>query len=85
MKIARMNPYEGNTKTRAFFDLETEEGIIIKGFTLIDGPNGLFAGIPNEKGKDGNYYDKVIFPAELKKQLNNMALHKYDELKAHHV
>jgi stage V sporulation protein G len=78
MKIGRMNPYEGESKTAAFFDLETDEGIIIKGFTLVKGPHGLFVSSPQSKGKDGKYYDKVVIPDELKKELNNIALKKYE-------
>lgn len=85
MKITRMTPYEGSTKTRAFFDIETQEGIIIKGFTLVEGSNGLFVSAPSEKGKDDKYYDQVILPPAMKKELNEMALAKYDELKAHPV
>ncbi len=47
-----MNPFNGSSKTVAFFDVETEEGINIKGFTLVEGSNGLFASAPREKGKD---------------------------------
>jgi len=79
MKIARMNRYEGESKTKAFFDLETDEGITIKGLTLVDGSNGLFVSVPSTKGKDDKYYDKVILPPELKKQLQEMALEKYSE------
>ncbi len=85
MKITRMNPYEGNSKTRAFFDIETQEGIVIKGFTLVEGPNGLFVSVPSDKGKDDKYYDKVILPNEIRKELNTMALQKYEELKAQTV
>lgn len=80
MKINRMNPYEGNTKTSAFFDLETDEGIIIKGFTLVEGPNGLFVSAPSEKGKDGKYYDKVILSNELRNKLNDLAVSHYNQL-----
>ncbi len=82
MRIVRMNPYNGESKTRAFFDVETTEGIIIKGLTLVEGNNGLFVGVPSEKGKDGKYYDKVIFPKELKDELSELALKKYEEVKA---
>ena len=82
MKIARLNRYDSDSKTKAFFDIETDEGIVIKGFKLIDGANGLFASAPSEKGKDDKYYDKVIIPQELKKQLNEMALEKYNEASA---
>lgn len=82
MKINRMNPYDGNSKTKAFFDLETEEGIIFKGFTLVEGTNGLFVSVPSEKGKDDKYYDKVLMSKELRTKLNDLALEKYNELSA---
>ena len=32
-------------KLRAFFDLKTSDGFIIKGFKIVEGINGLFVGI----------------------------------------
>ena len=29
---------------RAYFDLKTSEGLVIKGFRILDGSNGLFVG-----------------------------------------
>ena len=80
MKVNRMNPYDGNSKTAAFFDLETDEGIIIKGFTLVESTNGLFVSPPSEKGKDDKYYDKVLMSNDLKNQLNDIAVSYYNEL-----
>lgn len=81
MKIARMTQYQAaGTKTKAFFDLETHEGITIKGLTLVEGPKGLFVSVPSDKGKDGKYYEKVLLPQDLKTQLNEMALTKYGEM-----
>ena len=82
MKISRMNPFNGSSKTVAFFDVETEEGINIKGFTLVEGSNGLFVGVPSEKGKDDKYYDRVYVPKELKEQLTDMAISMYNEKKS---
>ena len=76
-----MNPFNGSGKTVAFFDVETEEGINIKGFTLVEGSNGLFASAPREKGKDDKYYDRVYVPKELKEQLADMAISMYNESK----
>ncbi|MCF7859552.1 MAG: SpoVG family protein [Candidatus Cloacimonetes bacterium] len=81
MKIARMNPYNGESKTTAFFDVETEEGITIKGFTLVEGPKGLFASVPSDKGKDGKYYDRVLMSQDQRNQLSDLAISKYNELK----
>jgi stage V sporulation protein G len=81
MKISRLNPFDGNSKTVAFFDVETEEGINIKGFTLVEGTNGLFVGVPSAKGKDDKYYDRVYLPKDLKEQLTEMAISLYNESK----
>ena len=81
MKISRMNPLKGESKTAAFFDVQTEEEIIIKGFRIVNGSNGLFMAAPDEKGKDGKFYDKVILPKELKEKLEKMALAEYTRLK----
>ena len=46
-------------KLRAFFDLSTNEGIVIKGFKLVEGVNGSFVGMPSQKGKDEEFFDTV--------------------------
>jgi stage V sporulation protein G len=79
MKIARMNSFQGNSKTVAFFDIQTEEGIIVKGFRIVNGANGLFVSAPNEKGKDDKYYDSVIIPKEMKDTLDKLALEEYNK------
>jgi DNA-binding cell septation regulator SpoVG len=51
MKIVRMNLLSNTSgKTVAFFDVQTEDGIIIKGFRIVNGTNGLFVSNPDEKG-----------------------------------
>lgn len=83
MKIVRMNPLKNDSggKTTAFFDIQTQDGIIIKGFRIVNGSNGLFVSAPNDKGKDGKYYDSVILPKEMKSELEKLALEEYDKLK----
>lgn len=82
MKISRMNPIKkADSRTAAFFDIQTDDGIIIKGFRLVNGTNGLFLSAPDEKGKDGKFYDTVILPKELKEQLEKMALDEYAKVK----
>jgi len=62
MKIVRMNPLksDGGGKTAAFFDVQTDDGITLKGFRLVNGNNGLFLSSPDQKGKDVKYYETVI-------------------------
>lgn len=79
MLISRLFIYDGPAgNTKAFVDLQTNEGIILKGFKLIQGPTGLFVGAPSEKGKDGKWRESVIVPKELKDEINRMVVGEYD-------
>lgn len=83
MKITRMNKIENsNSKTLAYFDIETDDGILIKGFRVVTGSNGLFISSPDEKGKDGKYYETVTLPKEMKKKLEKMAIEEYNSAKS---
>ncbi len=79
MKIQRINKLNGEGKTVAFLDIQTDDDIIIKGFRLVNGSNGLFLASPDEKGKDGKYYDNVILPKEMKEKLTQMAIEEYNK------
>ena len=81
MKIVRMTALENSSSgnLKAFFDFETSDGIVIKGFRLVNGPNGLFASAPSDKGKDGKYYDSVILPKEMKSSVEKLALEEYQK------
>lgn len=73
-------PYSGNSKTKAFVDLELDETLVIKGLTLVEGENGLFLTFPSKKGKNGKYYNSVY---SLDKEWNNLlqdaCIKKYNE------
>ena len=79
MKIERMN--KGNWgKVRAFFDLATSDGFIIKGFKLIEGINGLFVSMPSQKGNDDEYYDTIwVESKQLRDELNTLAIDTFNE------
>ena len=81
MKIVRMNKLDENAggKTNAFFDIQTDDGIVIKGFRIVNGSNGLFISSPDEKGKDGKYYERVTLPKEMKSNLEKMAVEEFNK------
>lgn len=81
MKIIRMNPLGNETsgKTAAFLDIQTDDGITIKGFRLVNGSNGLFLSSPDQKGKDGKYYETVTLPKEMKSELEKMAIDEFNK------
>lgn len=81
MKIVRMNPvkFNGNDTLRAFFDVETNDNIILKGFRLMNGSKGLFISSPAEKGKDGKYYETIILPPEARNSIQKIAIEEYNK------
>ena len=81
MKVTNLRKYDGDSKLRAFFDVETEEGMVVKGFKMVEGINGLFVGNPSEYSeKDDKYYDRVFIPKELKDELEQEAIKKYNQI-----
>ena len=66
-------------KIKAFFDLRTDEGFVIKGFKLIHGINGLFVGNPSQKGSDGEFRDTIWVEKELKDELSQIAIDHYGQ------
>ena len=79
MKIDRMNKGEWG-KTKAFFDLQTEDKFTIKGFRLVEGINGLFVSFPSQKGSDEEYHDTVWAEREIKEKLNKLAVDSYNNV-----
>ncbi len=78
MKIERMNKGSWG-KLRAFFDLRTSDGFVIKGFKIVEGINGLFVGMPSVQNKEGEYYDSVFADKDLRDELEKLAIREYGQ------
>lgn len=73
-------PYNDNSKTKAFIDLELDHTLVIKGLTLVEGKEGLFLSFPSKKGKDGKYYNSVYsLDKEWVTILQDACIKKYKE------
>ena len=79
MKISRMTKGTWGLNT-AFFDLEVAEGVIIKGFRLIEKDGSKFVGVPSKKKEKEDGYDNIVyFEKEQYHQLNKLAIEHYEE------
>ena len=76
MQIERINKGQWG-RIRAFFDLRTDEGLVVKGFKIVEGASGPFVGMPSQKGSDGQYYDTVFAEAEVKEEISRLAMEAY--------
>lgn len=78
ISAATLSKFEG--KAKMFFDVCINNDIIVKGFKLVDGSNGMFVSNPREKSGE-QYFDRVIFlNGELKSELENHAIQYYGNL-----
>ncbi|MFB0515062.1 MAG: septation protein SpoVG family protein [Candidatus Neomarinimicrobiota bacterium] len=76
MQIERINKGQWG-KIRAFFDVRTDEGLVVKGFKIVEGSSGPFVGMPSQRGSDGQYYDTVIAEPEVKEEITRLAMEAY--------
>ena len=76
MEEIRMNKGSWG-KVRAFFDFKTSDGLVVKGFKLIEGIDGMFVGLPSQQDKDGEYYPTVNCDKEVMYKIQNIAEGKY--------
>ncbi len=79
IQVSRIYRFDGESKLKAFADVSFA-GILIKGFSVVDGSKGLFVSMPRHQGKDGKWYN-TVYPAtkELKEQLSTAVLTAYKE------
>ena len=57
--VKRINRFEGKA-AKAFCDVAIGGEFLVKGVRVVEGKNGLFVSMPQELGKDGNWYDTVV-------------------------
>ena len=79
LAIERLHRFDGDSKTKAFVDVVIGD-YVVKGIRIVEGANGLFLAMPQEKGKDGKWYN-CFYPktSEAKETLSEMVLAAYQE------
>ncbi|MDD5044403.1 MAG: SpoVG family protein [Candidatus Omnitrophica bacterium] len=66
IEVNRLHKLDGDSKLKAFVDVSFD-GFVVKGLRVVEGKNGLFVGMPQQQGKNGQWYD-VSYP--LSKQIH---------------
>ncbi len=77
ISVSRIYKLDTDSKLKAFADVSFS-GVVIKGFSVVNGGKGLFVSMPRHQGKDGKWYD-TVYPQtkELKQQLSEAVLEAY--------
>jgi len=80
VEVARIYRLDsGRSSLKAFADIVVDGKMLIKGIRVVEGKNGLFAGMPKmQSSKDGKWYDTFrILDDELKQELQSVVLEAY--------
>ncbi len=78
ISVSRVSKLDTDSKLKAFVDVSIS-GIVVKGFSVVNGSKGLFVSMPRHQGKDGKWYN-TVYPAtkELKQELSEVVLEAYN-------
>jgi len=79
LRVVRLHRLDSESKTKAFVDV-SEGDFIVKDLRILQGKKGLFLGMPQEKAKDGNWYN-AFYPVtkEARQSLTEVVLAAYQE------
>ena len=80
VEVLRLHRFSGDSSLKAFVDVSFAGVFIVKGLKVVEGKNGLFVGMPRERGKDGRWYD-IAHPLtkEFRDLLNEIVLEAYEQ------
>lgn len=78
-QIVRLMKGPGSLRAYAKIDLDGE--FMVHSVRIIEGPNGIFAAMPSEKGKDSKFRD-ICHPitADLRTRINDAVRKAYDDV-----
>ena len=79
MQVVDIRKIMGDSKIKAFADLKIGGSLIVKGFKVVNGSNGVFISMPSRPGKDGKWVDTFMpLNDEVKREIEGLVLEAYD-------
>ena len=79
LQVVRLYRLEGESKVKAFADVAIGD-FVVKGLRVVQGQKGLFLSMPQEKSKDGKFYNTFLpVTKEARQNLSEVVLAAYKE------
>lgn len=80
IEVVDIRKINSNSALRAFADLKINDSLIIHGFSVMKGKNGVFVKMPGKPSKDGKWFD-VLRPTSdaVKREIEDKVLEAYDQ------
>ena len=81
VKVQRIYKINNNGFLKAFVDISVNNALLIKSVRILNGKNGLFVSMPQEKAKDQKWYDSVVaLDKETKMAVGRVVLEAYEQI-----
>lgn len=78
VEVVDIRKITGDGSLRAFADLKVGS-LIIKGFSVLEGKNGIFVSLPKKAAKDGRWFEMITpLDERLKQEMQDKVLEAYD-------
>ncbi len=68
-----------DSKLKAFANVKFGEYLLIRGFSVMDGPKGAFVKVPSKLAKDGRWMDTIAIEGSLKHEVEARVLEAYNK------
>ena len=78
VEVVDIRKITGDGKLKAFADVRLGDSIVIKGFCVMEGKNGIFVSMPRKASKDGRWFDVIEPDESMKRELEDKVLESYD-------
>ena len=78
IEVVDIRKITGDGKLKAFADVKIGDCLVVKGFCVMQGKNGIFVSMPRKASKDGRWFDILEPEDSLKRELEDKVLESYD-------
>ena len=79
MEVADIRKINGDSKLKAFADLKIGGCVLVKGFSVVQGKNGVFVSMPSRASKDGKWFETFTpLSEDVKEEISDCVLEAYD-------
>jgi stage V sporulation protein G len=80
IEVVDLRVITGDGKIKAFADVKFGDMIIIKGFSVLQGKQGIFVAMPRKASVDGRWFDILLPVSEaVKLEIETQILTAYDK------
>ena len=79
IEVVDIRKFSGDGNLKASADVKIGDSVIVKGFSVMNGKNGLFVTMPRKASKDGRWFDtSVPVNGDVKREIEDKIMEAFD-------